>query len=59
MEAKIFLLKNLIDIQIIFELEQEELQRYYDSEADVDINHIVKRIQEARELKKNYLTLLN
>ena len=59
MNAKVFLLKELIDVQIVFELEQEELNRYYDSEADVDFAHILQRIEDARELKKNYLTLLN
>jgi hypothetical protein len=59
MNANVFLLKNLIDVQIIFEIEQEEVYRYHDSEEDVDLNHLVKRIQEVRELKKNYLTILN
>lgn len=59
MNAKVFLLKELIDVQIVFELEQEEIARYYDSEADVDFAHILQRIEDARELKKNYLTLLN
>jgi hypothetical protein len=59
MNANVLLLKNLIDVQIIFEIEQEELNRYYDSEEDVDLNHLVKRIQEVRELKLKYLTILN
>ena len=59
MNANVFLLKELIDVQIVFELEQEELDRYHDSEMDVDLNHLVKRIEEVRELKKNYLELLN
>ena len=53
------LLTPVINAQIVFELEQEELDRYHDSEMDVDLNHLVKRIEEVRELKKNYLTLLN
>lgn len=59
MDAKLFLLKELIDVQIVFELEEEELNIYHDSEMDVDLNHLVKRIEEVRELKKNYLELLN
>ena len=53
------LLTPVINAQIVFELEQEELNRYYDSEADVDFAHILQRIEDARELKKNYLEILN
>jgi len=59
MDANVFLLKELIDVQIVFELEREELARYYDSESDVDFAHILQRIEDARELKKNYLEILN
>lgn len=59
LEPKAELLKDIIDSQIVFELEKEELQRYYDSEMDVDFKHLRKRLQEVRNLKSKYLNVLN
>lgn len=59
LEPKAKLLKDIIDSQIVFELEKEELERYYDSEMDVDFKYLRKRLQEVRDLKSKYLTILN
>lgn len=53
------LLNPIIDVVCLFEIIQEEQDLYYSSELDVDLNRIMARIKEAREMKKKYLNLLN
>jgi hypothetical protein len=53
------LLIDIIDVQCLFEIIEEEYQYFYESEIDVDINRLKKRISDAKKLKLNYLTILN
>lgn len=58
-EAEEILITPIIDVQMLFEIIDEETKIYYTSDSDVDTNRVEKRIFEARNLTKNYLELLN
>lgn len=53
------ILNDIIEVQVVFEMEQEEVQNYCKSKDELVLKHLVKRIEEVRLTKKNYLELLN
>ena len=59
MSAKLNLLTNIIDCQCLFEIIAEEYENYYQAENDECVKRLVTRIEEAKQLKSKYLTLLN
>lgn len=58
-KAEEILITPIIDVQMLFEIIEEETKIYYTSDSDVDTKRVEKRIFEARNLTKNYLELLN
>jgi len=59
MSAKHQLLTDVIDCQCLFEIIAEEYENYYQAENDECVKRLVNRIEEAKQLKQKYLTLLN
>jgi hypothetical protein len=58
-EAEEKLITPIIDAQVLFEIINEEYNHYYDSEIDVDLNKLKKRISEAENMKIKFLEILN
>lgn len=53
------LITPITDLIALLEIIQEEQAQFFEAESDEDTKRTKQRIEDARELKKNYLEILN